>query len=219
MAFPIEYTSVQMAEVQDFIDTVFGNGEEGMIGHDIKSEYVHTDIASVTTDEGDRCFASFGMAAREMNAPHPDFCRAELLMYASKNLSPTSEEAMILMGEIQGISKYPFENNVWLFHGHTISASKRFSQTFGFDAFALVEIEEAENISGIGTVPFLQLVPIYKEEREWIMETGTVEGYILLYKVFGDRLNYADSRREKYIPDEQTLNDLKEFIKTQRENT
>ena len=40
MNFPVLYTSEQMERIQNFINETFGGGEEGFIGHELKSEYL-----------------------------------------------------------------------------------------------------------------------------------------------------------------------------------
>jgi hypothetical protein len=51
------------------------------------------------------------------------------------------------------------------------------------------------------------------------METDTFEGHLMLEEVFGNQLYFADSGRNAFIPDEQTIQDLKEFLKWEKENT
>ena len=213
------YTPEQVAQLQTYISETFGGGEDDLVGHEIESEYVHTDVQIIATKDNDLCFVTTGMGARKMISPCPDFRRAELLMYTSKEIAPTSKEAFIIVSELQRLSKFPFRNNTWLFHSHTLPASEPFRQTFGFDAFALIWVETAEQIEGIGEIPFLQLIPIYADERQWIMDTDTFEGYMLLDGVFGYRVQYADSKREKYIPDAKTIDELKDFLKNEQENT
>ena len=125
---------------------------------------------------------------------------------------------MTIANELVSLSKFPFRKNTWLHHGHTIEASDAFREAFGFDAFTFICVDFAE-IDGIGEVDFLRVIPIYKEEREWIMETDAFEGHLLMEEVFGDQLYYADSGRNAFIPDEQTIQDLKEFLKWEKENT
>jgi hypothetical protein len=160
------------------------------------------------------------MGAREMNAPYPvlGLRRVELLMCASKELDIYSEEAMTIVNELVSLSKFPFRENTWLHHGHTIDASDAFKEAFGFDAFAFICIDFTE-IDGIGEVDFLLTIPIHKEEREWIMDTDAFEGHLMLEEVFGNQLYFADSGRNAFIPDEQTIQDLKEFLKWEKENT
>ena len=92
-----------------------------------------------------------------------------------------------------------------------------FRDAFGFDAFAFIGVDFTK-IDGIGEVDFLLVIPIYKEEREWIMETDAFDGHLILEEVFGNQLYFADSRRNAFIPDEQTIQGLKEFLQLQREN-
>lgn len=212
------YNPVQMEQIQNFIYETFGGEEDGLVAHEITSEYVHTDTHVIAPEGDNRVFVTCGMGAGEMNAPHPSLRRAELMMCASKDFDIYSEEAMTIVAELVSLSKFPFRKNTWLHHGHTIDASDAFLKTFGFDAFAFIGVDFAE-IDGIGEVAFLLAIPIYKEEREWIMETSTFEGYELLNDLFGKRVEFADSRRNAFIPDEETIRKLKEFLEWQRENT
>lgn len=214
------YNPIQMEQIQNFIYETFGGEDDGLIAHEITSEYVHTDTQIIAPEGDNRVFVTFGMGAREMNAPYPvlGLRRAEFLMCASKDLDIYSEEAMTIVNELVSLSKFPFRKNTWLHHGHTIEASDAFREAFGFDAFTFICVDFAE-IDGIGEVDFLLVIPIYKEEREWIMETDAFEGHLLMEEVFGDQLYYADSRRNAFIPDEQTIRELKEYLEWERENT
>ena len=211
------YNPQQLEQIQTFIHETFGGENDGMIAHEITSEYVHTDIQIVAPEHDNRVFVTLGMGARKMNAPRPSLCHAELLMCASKDLDPASREGMTLIAELVALSKFPFRKDTWLHHGHTIEASDAFREAFGFDAFTFICVELAE-IDGIGEVDFLLVIPIYNEERKWIMQTDAYEGHLLMEEVFGDQLFYADSRRNAFIPDEQTIRELKDFLEWQREN-
>ena len=217
MKSPTLYNPVQLEQIQNFIYENFGGEEDGLIAHELTSEYVHTDVQIVAPEGRSRTFVTFGMGAREMNAPHPDLAHVELVMCASKDLDIYSEDAMKIANELVSLSKFPFRENTWLHHGHTIDASDAFQEAFGFDAFALIAIDCAD-IDGIGEVHFVITIPIHKEEREWIMETDAFEGHLMLEEVFGNQLYFADSRRNAFIPDEQTIQELKEFLQFQREN-
>ena len=52
MNFPVLYTSEQMERIQNFINETFGGGEEGFIGHELKSEYLRR---YARQQEGGRC--------------------------------------------------------------------------------------------------------------------------------------------------------------------
>lgn len=195
MNFPIVYTTEQMEQLQDFISNTFGDGEDGLIGHELVSEYVHTDVAALNTEDGNRCFVTFGMSARRMNAPIPQLSHVELLMFASKDTVFTSQEAQVIMGELQSLSKYPFRNDTFLGPGHTIAASGLFEETFGFDALAFLPMEMSR-IDSIGDVLFLAVIPIYQQEREAMIAGNTFDIADRLLEEFGDNLYYADCGRE-----------------------
>ena len=211
------YNPVQLEQIQEFIYDTFGGEEDGLIAHELTSEYVHTDVQIVAPEGDNRVFVTFGMGAREMNAPHPDLAHVELIMCASKDLDIYSGEAMTIINELVSLSKFPFRENTWLHQGHTTPASDAFREAFGFDAFAFISVD-CTKIDGIGEVNFLLTIPIHKEEREWIMETDAFEGHLILEEVFGNQLYFADSGRNAFIPDEQTIQELKEFLQFQREN-
>ena len=219
MKSPTLYNPVQLEQIQNFIYENFGGEEDGLIAHELTSEYVHTDVQIVAPEGDNRVFVTFGMGAREMNAPYSvlGLRRVELLMCASKDLDIYSEDAMKIVNELVSLSKFPFRENTWLHDGHTIDASDTFKEAFGFDAFAFIGVDFTK-IDGIGEVDFLLTIPIHKEEREWIMETDAFEGHLILEEVFGNQVYFADSGRNAFIPDEQTIQDLKEFLQCQREN-
>ena len=110
--------------------------------------------------------------------------------------------------------------NLWLTftNGGPLKSSSSDGFGFGSLAFAFISVDFTK-IDGIGEVNFLLTIPIHKEEREWIMETDTFEGHLMLEEVFGNQLYFADSGRNAFIPDEQTIQDLKEFLKWEKENT
>ena len=64
------------------------------------------------------------------------------------------------------------------------------------------------DVSDLGTVHFLTMIPIYKDEREWIMENGTFEYLELLFEEFGEDALYADNPRPHFIPDEDQTEDV-----------
>lgn len=195
MKKPVYYTPRQAEQIREFIEETFGDGDEGVIGHEIKSEYVHTDVLAVTTGEGDTCFATCGMGARQTNAPLHSLCRTELLMYASEEVAPSSREGSVIMEELQRLSKYPFRNNTFFGPGHTIGASALFTQTFGFDAFAFLPFETAEP-EVLGQVQFLLAVPIYQTERKRMIEGDPFRVIRRLQEEHEEELYHVDSKRD-----------------------
>ncbi len=195
MNFPIYYTPEQTEEVQQFIVQSFGNDEEMLVGHELESEYVHSDVAVVTAKEGSRCFATFGMGARKMNSPFAELARTELVMFASPEVEPTGEKALAIASELQWLSKFPFRNDTWLGPGHTMTASAHFQKVFGFDAFAL-DVVAASDFPGVGKILFLMAIPIYQGEREKMIEGNTFDVLEQLEKKFDMAIYYVNSQRE-----------------------
>ena len=208
----VTYTPEQMEQVQQFISQTFGGEEDGMIAHEITSEYVHTDTAVIAPQGEDRVFVTFGMGARAMNAPAN--CRhIELVMCASKELDIYSQAPMTIIKELVSLSKFPFGENTWLGVGHTIPASQAFRDTFGFEALTFVHSGETVCVDGIGTVEFLMVVPIYEQERQWFMETDSIACMDALYQQFGEEVFLADSQREMYMPEDAHLCSLLDLDK------
>lgn len=195
MKTPHIYLSHQMDEIQDFITKTYGGTEEGLIGHEIESEYVHTDVCGLTDHDGDRCFVTFGMGARAMNSPIPGMDRVELLMYATEATEVSSPEGLLIMGELQRLSKFPFRNDTFFGPGHTIDASDEFQKRFGFDAFVFVP-SHSTSLSGVGDVQFLLAIPIYQAEREAMMRGHSFDVLKQLEQTYGAWVYYVDSERE-----------------------
>lgn len=196
---PILYTEEQEKEIQTFILLNFG--ESAFTSHELESEYVHTDTAMVAPDGQSRTFVTFGMGARPMNSP-TDVRRIELAISASPDMDVYSEKAFWLAGEITHLSKFPFREDTWLEAGHTIGTSLDFEERFGYKYFALWDLELSFQPTGIeDEVHFLALVPLYEEEREWIVNNDTFAFMYHLYDVYGDKMFCADLPREVCIPD------------------
>jgi hypothetical protein len=189
------YNSVQMEQIQTSINETYGNGKEGLIGHEIKSEYVHTDVMVLDSGEGDYNFATFGMGARKTNAPIPQLQRTELVMCATGNMALDSREAAIVMGELQRLSKFPFKNDTFFGPYHTIDASELFTETFGFDAFLFADAHITQ-IDNLGDMLFLWVIPIYKEELHRIMQFNSIDVLDELVITFGTEIHFVDSGRD-----------------------
>ena len=208
------YTPKQMTEIMEFLSKNFKG--RGYIAHETESEYVHTDVY-VSEDCGIRNYVSFGMGSEKMDAPLEYFERAELIMYSTTDFeakSPKSREALM---SLVSLTKYPFRNNTWFGPGHTVDAPKRFMETFGYKYLLFAPtslVFSPEDMSnGIQNVRFLVIVPIYEDEREWIIENDSNDYMELLYNKFGDDVFKIDSAREHYIPTQEDLLSLKGFSK------
>lgn len=89
--------------------------------------------------------------------PLPDFQRTELVMSVSDSFDLMSREGGVLLGELTDLTQYPFRNDTWFGHGHTVAASKAFRETFGYDAWLLLDFqEEAPPLDNGEEIHFLQ---------------------------------------------------------------
>ena len=209
---PIYYNETQMEEIQHFIKDQWGHEDNGVIGHEIQSQYVHTDVLTLGSEDKDKVLVTFGVGARKMYAPLPGFSRVEFVMYASNKFSTrvdgeAEKPYLTAIAELQHLSKYPFENNTWFGPGHTINATRIFTEEFGYQYFLFIKYCEEINLSGIGNVHFLIAIPVYEEERDWMASNDNgsqrfLEKYIEEFERNGNRDNMfkIDIQRSIIIP-------------------
>ena len=204
------YTEDEMEEITEFIEESFGKGE--YVIHELKSEYVHTDI-SVCFNGQVRNFVTFGMSAATMNAPLPLYERIELVMHTTAEFNSLSSNCKTLQNELCGLSKLPFLNNTWIGIGHTIGASNKFKSTFGYDAFLLaptdVKFKFSEDDEYESEVLFLNVIPIYDDERKWMIENDSFAYIDMLYRKFDKEIYVVDKEREHYIPKDSEYDEFK----------
>ena len=207
---PIMYNDKQFEELETYIEENFGSHYDYIV-HEIESEYVHTDTFVVKSKDGDKIFVTCGMGARAMNTPF-GFKRCELAIQARSRLPVTSENAMILAGELAKISKFPFCEETWFGTGHTMDVSKKFKEAFGYDYIAFMKLPHSASITGIKEdIEFLLAVPIYEAEREWCVENHTLAFLEKLNKKFEGKEVYADFKRELFIPEPLDEDELYEY--------
>lgn len=208
-----EYSSEQMDMVMDFIEEKFGKGErtgDAWIVHELTSEYIHTDVVIAENDDYQH-FVTCGMGVREMPncMPFGDkaFKRIELFLVGSKERTFNDYEKRVLAGELCSITKYPFRNNTFLGPGHTIDASAQFKELFGYDYFLFYGPFEELSVDELGDVYFLTLIPIYEEEREWMVNNNS---FAWLFAFFNreDWDLVVDKEREVFIPSEQEMESI-----------
>lgn len=200
-----EYTPSQMQQVMDFIEENFGgDAEEGesYIAHEFISQYIHTDVVMTANDEN-KHFVTCGMGVKKM--PNckafidKPLDRIEVLFCAAKDKEFSLHEKGVLAGELCRVSKYPFEKNTFFGPGHTINASEAFKKAFGYDYFVFFLPLTELSVDGIGDVSFLPLIPIYEEEREWMVENDSFEWM----RAAGERIYEAllvGEKREAIVP-------------------
>ena len=198
------YTSEQIDNVMDFIEEKFGSSgkRKGLISHEITSEYIHTDIA-ITRNKDYQHFVTCGMGAREMSnwmiMAEEELKRLELFFILSRKYKLSEKDKLILCAELTRITKYPFRNNTFFGPGHTIDASKEFKERFGYSYFLFFVPVEKMYVENIGDVHFIPLIPIYEEEREWMVKNDSFEWLLGAVETLDDILK-IDNKREVFIP-------------------
>ena len=206
MDFMAYYTPEQMDEIIALIEKNYGG--EGFIAHETGINFVHTDVY-ISEDEEKRNFVTFGMGAAAMNAPVEPFERIELVMHSSLDTDVKSRVGVELVNYIVGLTKYPFRNNTWFGMGHTVDVPRRFAETFGYEFVLLAPTSHifspCDTTNGVKNVVFLEIIPIYADEREWIVKNDSFVYMDLLYNKFGDEMFNVDVKREHYIPSEEDL--------------
>ena len=209
---PVYYDEEQRKEILEFITDQWGDDGDGFVCHEIKSDFVHTDIKAIGREGARKVFVTFGAGARKMNAPFPDRSRIELVMYCSEKMSIAEDlkdfgRCSALCAELASLSKYPFRKDTWLGLGHTVNATENFVEEFGYGYFLFAEHVEKAHLSGIGDVRFLIAIPVFKEEKDWMAshENGSVRFLIAYYETFQrggntDEMFLIDVDRPLIIP-------------------
>lgn len=167
--FPILYEEKTRELVEKFIFDHFENCDDGMICHEMESEYVHSDVFNFGSNffEGSRLYVTCGMGARSQNSLRPGYDHIELMMFGSKNFKNDID----VMNQLVNLSKYPFRgsSSEWIGPFHTIFTSKEIKEKFGYSHLWLLpevfgELEVTDS-SGTYTIKFLPIVPLYEAER------------------------------------------------------
>lgn len=193
---PTMYTPEQLMEIENYIATNFGSNATDYVAHEIESKYVHTDILIIDNPKDLKVITSIGMGARRMDAPNDSFKNIEIMGFTSKKLKLKSKEELLLANEIIRLTKLPFSNNTWFGPGHTVNASRKFQEAFGYDYFLLAYSGFSVEISDIGNINFLTLIPLYENERNFIVENGDTEYLEKLLDEYGANMFILNEPRK-----------------------
>lgn len=205
---PIMYTSKQVDEITNALDEKYNTTSE-FIAHEITSEYVHTDIYIGNVAEDERVYATFGMGARKTASPLETYQRIELVMFSSRDFDIKSKESRILDSQLVALSKYPFENDTWFGPGHTINANDDFKEMFGYDSFLFATDGLPYELSDIGTITPLMVIPVYQDEVDWMINNNSMEFLEQFCK--SDHFNALVNReRPHFLPDNLECDDGEE---------
>jgi hypothetical protein len=150
------------------------------------------------------------MGARNMDCAPIEFQRIlgrqEYYFLVSLDCELNLEDKGLLCGELNSITKYPFRNHTFLGPGHTINASKEFKERFGYDFLLFFAPTYELEVEDLGNVHFIPLIPIYEEEREWMVENNSFDWILALPNL--DDAMCIDNQREVFIPNEQEMENI-----------
>ena len=193
------YTPEQLSEIQTYIATNLGSNKTDYIAHELESKYVHSDILIVDNQTDLKVFASIGMGAKEMNSPIESFQNIELMGFASEKLDIKSEESLIIAGELTRLTKFPFSENTWFGPGHTVNASEEFKNAFGYQYFLFTYSGFSVEVSDIGNINYLTLIPLYENERNYIVENGDAQFLQKLLAEYGANILLLNEPRKNIV--------------------
>ena len=193
------YTPEQLSEIQTYIATNFGSNKTDYIAHELESKYVHSDILIIDNQTDLKVFASIGMGAKEMNSPIESFQNIELMGFASEKLDIKSEESLIIAGELTRLTKFPFSENTWFGPGHTVNASEEFKNAFGYQYFLFTYSGFSVEVSDIGNINYLTLIPLYENERNYIVENGDAQFLQKLLAEYGANILLLNEPRKNIV--------------------
>ena len=193
------YTPEQLSEIQTYIATNLGSNKTDYIAHELESKYVHSDILIIDNQTDLKVFASIGMGAKEMNSPIESFQNIELMGFASEKLDIKSEESLIIAGELTRLTKFPFSENTWFGPGHTVNASEEFKNAFGYQYFLFTYSGFSVEVSDIGNINYLTLIPLYENERNYIVENGDAQFLQKLLAEYGANILLLNEPRKNIV--------------------
>lgn len=173
-----------------------GNNKTDYIAHETESKYVHTDVLIVDNQADLNVFASIGMGAKEMNSPIDSFQNIELMGFVSEKLDIKSEESLTIAGELTRLTKFPFSENTWFGPGHTVNGSEEFHKVFGYDYFLFTYSGFSVEVSDIGNINYLTLIPLYQNERNFIVENGDAQFLQKILTEYGANILVLNESRE-----------------------
>lgn len=217
------YTQDELKEFEDYITKTFG--EFNTVYHELYSPDIHVDIIIVPPSAKENYYKliTMGMGAYKMNVPKDledyNYDRSELIIYlpANWNMKFTDKEYGWVARNLKTISRIPIEENSWVGFGHTFSHSTNgnipFADNIKFSGMLLIDAvsysgkELHLNLENKGKINFYQLIPLYKEELQYLNEYGLEE---LLKRLVKSELNLIVDINRKNCCEQDLKPDLKE---------
>ena len=183
------YTADEMNAVERHIERHFGKFDN--VFHELISPDIHVDICVVApTPERDYySLVTMGMGAHRMNVPGElaeyKLERAELAIALPSDwkVSPEAfedEKNYWPVRLLKSLARLPIDADTWLGWGHTTDNQVPYAENTDLCAAMLVGSQMGEE-SGVCTLPngeevnFYQVIPLYRDEMEYKLETDSNE--------------------------------------------
>ncbi|NQX47730.1 suppressor of fused domain protein [Paenibacillus tritici] len=182
-----------MEELNEHFNKVFPNRETGVF-HELISDIVHIDvnIMEATPDEPYRVLYTNGMSDLPMTLPqeirkeYKHLERSELMMFLPADWPLTqkdfeAEENYWPIRLMKMLARFPHMYQTWLGYGHTIPNTEDYepyalnTELSGVILFALPEEVSTVHTTDGNQVQVYFLVPLYREEMEFKLESGMDE--------------------------------------------
>lgn len=195
-----------MEELNEHFNKVFPNRETGVF-HELISDIVHIDvnIMEATPDEPYRVLFTNGMSdlpmtlPQEMREEYKHLERTELMMFLPADWPLTqkdfeAEENYWPIRLMKMLARFPHMYQTWLGYGHTIPNTEDYepyapnTELSGAILLALPEEVSTVHTTDGNQVQVYFLVPLYREEMEFKLESGVDELVAKLSELPGDFL-------------------------------
>ena len=161
---PKESIIVKKYILDQFVEK--GKEEDVVVFHDS-----HSDISVIkTTSNGINTYITLGAGAREMNIKRKDLRYTELVACSTDQITKEQEE--FLMKKLCEFIPRAADRNEYLGEYHTMDWPQKEKQhLFNYDFFMLLRAAEPLELKN-KSIQFLILLPLYAQERNWIVTPG-----------------------------------------------
>ncbi|WP_339314448.1 suppressor of fused domain protein [Paenibacillus sp. FSL M7-0896] len=195
-----------MEDLNEHFNRVFPNRETGVF-HELISDVVHIDvnIMEATPDEPYRVLYTNGMSdlpltlPQEIRKEYKHLERAELMMFLPADWPLTqedfeAEENYWPIRLMKMLARFPHMYQTWLGYGHTIPNTEDYepyadnTELSGVILYALPEEVSTVHTKDGNQVQVYFLVPLYREEMEFKLESGMDELMARLFELPEDFL-------------------------------
>jgi len=175
----VHLTSKQMEKFEEFVVKNFGNDYQVM--HELVSPDIHLDVLVFNPTKENNCYTlvTMGMCGYKMDIPkeykNDSLERAELIIQLPSdwNIKSNEEKDYWPIRQIKSIARMPIYDKTYLAGFHTVNNGSSVAPNTDLTGFILLPVlKEKLNLKGFNYINFYTLMPLYKEELEYIYGNG-----------------------------------------------